>query len=364
MRKVSRRLVLTFLIAAAAPGCTSLRLQHSITSQATTLSDLHYQQVLNNLAMFAANPYAMPAHVAIRDGSAQIQDFGQATSGLDIAGAVKTSLGLTGSRTVVEQWGVSPVTDDIEVRIIQVAYQRALGWPVVMDYDTANDLARELCKQTAETSDIDQRNDFLGTENFREEFARLFAQQQFPDFEGAQSSEKKLAVLETTRDRSLLIDVLIQSKFLSSNSAEIILKEEEYDPDPSLSKLRPEAYNPRFYARDPNQLPRSAEEAAQQNELIRYCTALALNARQEVKDTQDDLLHINPGWFGTGTKHDVPHDACYVGRYKDRYAWVCAYGLRDLTQFTIAILKFSDLIKERTVLTVPGGPRFTPAGGR
>jgi hypothetical protein len=363
MSKAGRLLVLSSLIAVVSLGCTSVRLQHSITRQATTLSDLHYQQVLNNLAMFSCNPYAMPAHVAIRDGSAQIQDFGQAASGLDIAGAVTTSLGLTGSRTVVEQWGVSPVTDDIEVRIIQVAYQRALGWPVVMDYDTTNDLARELCKQTAETSDIDQRNDFLGTEHFREEFARLVARQHFPEFAGARSSEEKRTVLETTRDRSLLIDVLIQDRFVSSNSAEIILKEEEYDPDPTLSRLRPQAYNPRFYAPDPNK-PLSDQEAAQQNELIRYFTALALYARQEVKNTQDDLLAIHAGWFGTGSKREVPPDACYVGRYKDRYAWVRRDGLRDLTQFTIAILGFSDLIKERTVLTVPGGPRFTPAGGR
>jgi hypothetical protein len=364
MRKAGRLLVVYSLMAAGPPGCTSLRLQHSITRQATTLADLHYQQVLNNLAMFSANPYTMPAHVAIRDGSAQIQDFGQAAGGLDLTRAVTTTLGLTGSRTVVEQWGVSPVTDDIEIRILQVAYQRALGWPVVMDYDTANDLARDLCKQTAETSDIDQRDDFLGTENFRQEFARRFAHEHFPDFERAAAPADREAVLKSTRDRSLLIDVLVQAKFVSSNSAEIILRKEEYDPDPSLSRLHPEAYNPRFYAADPNQPPRSTEEAAQQNDMSRYFTALALYARQEVKNTQDHLLKINPGWFGTGSRHEVPPDACYVGRYKDRYAWVCRDGLRDLTQFTIAVLAFSDLIKERTVLTVPGGPRFTPAGGR
>jgi hypothetical protein len=364
MWKAGRLLVLSLLITTVTAGCTSLRLERSITSQATTLSDLHYQQVLNNLAMFSANPHALPAHVAIRDGSAQIQDFGQAAGGLDIARAVTGSLGLTGARTVVEQWGVSPVTDNIEVRIIQVAYQRALGWPVVMDYDTANDLARELCKQTAETSDIDQQDDFLGTENFREEFARRFAREHFLEFDRAGAPADREAVLKRTRDRSLLIDVLVQAKFVSSNSAEIILRKEEYDPDPSLSRLHPEAYNPRFYARDPNQPPRNADEAVKQNEMSRYFTALALYARQEVKNTQEDLLKIHPGWFRTGSKHEVPPDACYVGRYKDRYAWVCEEGLRDLTQFTIAILGFSDLIKERTIMTIPGGPRATPPGGR
>jgi hypothetical protein len=76
------------------------------------------------------------------------------------------------------------------------------------------------------------------------------------------------------------------------------------------------------------------------------------------------LFEITPGWFYAGTKHDVPRNACYVGCYKDRYAWVMPDGLQQLSQFTVKILKFSDLIKERTVLTVPGGPRFTPSAGR
>src|SRR5262249_35006539 len=151
-------LVIVAVMGLILPGCTTLRLQRSITSQATTIADLHYQQVLNNLAMFSVNPHAIPSHVSIRDGSAQIQDFGQAAVTLDIAGSVVRAPGLTGSRSVVEQWGVSPVTDDVELRVIRVAYQRALGWPVVMDYDTANDLARELGKQIAETSDVDIRD--------------------------------------------------------------------------------------------------------------------------------------------------------------------------------------------------------------
>src|SRR5262249_404302 len=143
------------------PGCTSLRLQQSITSQATTLAELHYQQVLNNLAMFSKNPYMLPSHVTIREGSAQIQDSGAVTAtsafGRNPAHLATGSPGLSGSRTVVEQWGVSPVTGGIALRLIQLAYQRALGMPVLMDLDLSNDLARDLSAQTAETSDIDRQ---------------------------------------------------------------------------------------------------------------------------------------------------------------------------------------------------------------
>lgn len=45
-----------------------------------------------------------------------------------------------------------------------------------------------------------------------------------------------------------------------------------------------------------------------------------------------------PGWFGLGGKRDVPKDACYVGRWCDRYAWVTRDGLPELSRFTLAVL--------------------------
>ena len=35
---------------------------------------------------------------------------------------------------------------------------------------------------------------------------------------------------------------------------------------------------------------------------------------------QDDLAEIRPGWFHVGSKHDVPKDACYVGRSGEQLA--------------------------------------------
>jgi hypothetical protein len=45
-----------------------------------------------------------------------------------------------------------------------------------------------------------------------------------------------------------------------------------------------------------------------------------------------------PGWFHLGCKKDVPKDACYVGRYGDRYAWVTADGVPGLARFTVTVL--------------------------
>lgn len=45
-----------------------------------------------------------------------------------------------------------------------------------------------------------------------------------------------------------------------------------------------------------------------------------------------------PGWYNIGCKKDVPKDAIYVGRWGDRYAWVCHTGMSDLARFTITAL--------------------------
>ena len=43
-------------------------------NQGKTLPELHYRQVLDNLAMFADNPAALPWHVNFREGTTQITD--------------------------------------------------------------------------------------------------------------------------------------------------------------------------------------------------------------------------------------------------------------------------------------------------
>ncbi|HEY1187354.1 MAG TPA: hypothetical protein VGE74_06830 [Gemmata sp.] len=45
-----------------------------------------------------------------------------------------------------------------------------------------------------------------------------------------------------------------------------------------------------------------------------------------------------PGWYHIGRKKDVPKDACFVGRWGDRYAWVTADGVPQLARFTGTVL--------------------------
>lgn len=338
-----KRLLAATLLASGLCGCTSLRLERSITSQATTLSDLHYNQVLNNLAAFSVNREMIPSHVSIRDGSAQIQDFGSANVGLEILRDVTTTLGLSGSRTVVEQWGVSPVTDDIEVRLIQLAYQRAFGQPVLMDRELANDVGRQMGKQTAETSDVDQRNEFASYNRYRDRMIDSCVTTLCQEVKDADS-------YKNTIDDVLRLDEAALQDIVGTNSEDIVFEGEDIAGLSPFIHVRVNANGTRD---------------------IKRFTPLAQYARIELKGIQKDLLDIRTGWFHVGGKRDVPKNACFVGRYyacgRECYAWVCPDGLAELSKFTLKITKFSSLIKEDSVVTIPGGgPRFTPggAGGR
>jgi hypothetical protein len=66
------------LLLLAAPllgGCqTHLILRDDAVKWSNTLSDLNYQQVLNNVAMFVHNPSALPSLVAVTAGTASVND--------------------------------------------------------------------------------------------------------------------------------------------------------------------------------------------------------------------------------------------------------------------------------------------------
>jgi hypothetical protein len=88
---------------------------------------------------------------------------------------------------------------------------------------------------------------------------------------------------------------------------------------------------------------------------------LARNVCRKIEVIQHDLAQIHPGWFHAGRKRDVPKGACYVGRSGDCYAWVCPDGRKELTEFTLIVLKLSSLIKETPMLAnPPGSVKFSP----
>jgi hypothetical protein len=125
---------------AAAPlvgGCqTHLSLRDNTLRTAATLTDLNYQQVLNNVARFVANPAAMPSVVVINSGTVTVADQKtinanatyaptltfeqQAGSGLPILSLLFNP---SASRNLTENWSLAPVTDVDNLRRIRCAFQ-------------------------------------------------------------------------------------------------------------------------------------------------------------------------------------------------------------------------------------------------
>lgn len=149
------RVVLAALLACTA-GCTSARLRQRTINQAGTLPELQYQQVLDNLALFSANPAALPWHVNLREGTSQITDSGSAGALVDLGPPAVTQPQVFGSRTVVAQWGMSPVIDPTELRLLRIAYRRAHGSPEMPGPEFLEELTHELKDQFASTTDLQQ----------------------------------------------------------------------------------------------------------------------------------------------------------------------------------------------------------------
>ncbi len=238
---------------ACTTGCTTARLRQRTVNQASTLPELQYQQVLDNLALFAVNPSALPWHANLREGTTQVTDSLSGGAAVDIGPPVAWFPQLFGSRTVVAQWGMSPVIDQTELRLLRIAYRRAHGSPEMPGAEFLDDLAHELKGQMPSNEDL--------------------------------------------RDES---EVFFEKQSLSARDA-----------------------------RDLDARAVTTNDYAVYSEPVgphRERSPLARNVCREVDAIGRDLAQIRPGWFHVGRKRDVPKDACYVGRCRDCYVWVCPEG--------------------------------------
>ncbi len=153
--------VLLILGLACSTGCTSSRLRQRTINQGSTLPELQFQQVMDNLAKFATNPAALPWHVNLREGTTQVTDSLTGGAALDIGPPVTWFPQLLGSRTAVAQWGMSPVIDATELRLLRIAYRRALGAPDMPSPEFLDELTHELKDQLASNSDLRDESEFF-----------------------------------------------------------------------------------------------------------------------------------------------------------------------------------------------------------
>jgi hypothetical protein len=141
-------------VACCGTGCTSRHLCQRTVNQGRTLPELQYQQVLNNIAQFAVNPAALPWHVNLKEGTSQVTDSLSGGALVDLGPPASTEPQLFGSRTVVAQWGMAPVTDATELGLLRIAYRRAHGLPDMPSPEFLNELAHELKDQFPSNADL------------------------------------------------------------------------------------------------------------------------------------------------------------------------------------------------------------------
>jgi hypothetical protein len=148
------RTVVLPIVLAALTGCTAARLRQRTINQASTLTELQYQQVLNNLALFAGNPAALPWHITLREGTTQITDSGNGGAAVDLGPPAETLPQAFVSRTAVAQWGMSPVVDPTMLRLLRFAYRRAVGIPEMPGAEFLDELSHELKDQMPANPDL------------------------------------------------------------------------------------------------------------------------------------------------------------------------------------------------------------------
>lgn len=116
-------------------GCTHMQLQRDTLGQFRTVSDLHQQQVLDNLAMFVYDPNSMPYFNVLGTGINEVTDTGSAQNILTFARVAAANLFMVSQdattlnlqRVARENWSATPVNDPRRLELMRCAYQKVVS---------------------------------------------------------------------------------------------------------------------------------------------------------------------------------------------------------------------------------------------
>ena len=94
----------------ACTGCTTLALERHALAQEATPTDIRFQEVLDNLALVAHDPAALPAYSSIFAGTAQITDTAQIVSTTTMGpGVGAQAINPTFTRLMLGNWALDPI---------------------------------------------------------------------------------------------------------------------------------------------------------------------------------------------------------------------------------------------------------------
>ncbi|MEX2114908.1 MAG: hypothetical protein WD845_17075 [Pirellulales bacterium] len=309
-------------------GCGHLPLARRTVQQAATLTDMQYQQVLNNLAMFSCNPHALAWHVKITGGVVQLADQGGGYIAGNLGGPGSVAPNVTLQRNVLGQWNVEPVIESGDLELLQIAYAKALD-----PLDIEGSIKRQAYEQICEMADA------YHIAVSRDVAFDLIAMM----IEHAQPQQLE----RIERIRSQLVR-------LYDEIDQLAITAQPYEPE-TFRRSGPEAPDKVEFLRE--QVVRLLFEACQHpvgqvRAYHRPGRNVGLVEQAEAKI--EALLQLfdeheggppNPfggPWVCHGCKADVPPCACLVGKYKgcegECYAWILPENTERFRDFVLIVL--------------------------
>jgi hypothetical protein len=309
-------------------GCTHLQLQRNTIDQGSTLSDIQYQQVLDNLALFSCDPYALAWHVKVTGGLVQVAD--QGSGGLLPSGVRKPLVAPTLSlaRNVVGQWNVDTVIESDDLELLQLAYQKA-----VFPDDPGREIKKEIVEKICELCGA-----------FHIVLARDVAMEIIATAKLGASNERleKLKQIELRlNDLYRRVDELAQQNGDTPLPAGDGPGHAGHDADIRAAKrqivellagISKQSYLPGGAGEKPSRGPTTIEQA---EDKVQALVDL-------VTESPDELNQFSTPWLHHGCKHDVPECACYVGHYRgcqgECYVWVTPERAKTLRDFILIVL--------------------------
>jgi len=135
--------VLISVMVLTCTGCTTTSLERHTVNQALSVTDLRYQEVLNDLAAVANNPGNLPSFAAISDGTSILTDSAQVDSMTawdlqSLKGFSKETLNAFVKRSPEQNWTLTPVVSEPLLQGLHCACLWAVYGPPPPDSNSMN----------------------------------------------------------------------------------------------------------------------------------------------------------------------------------------------------------------------------------
>lgn len=137
-------------------GCAHTPLRKSTAQTTSTLADLHFQLILDNVARFQENPDTLPSFAVATAGTVSISD----QAGVGISPTYSPTLGpnqqgggalpivsllfpASAQRSLTENWSLTPITDSDNLRRLRCAYRLLVLGKELANYEFCEKQMRE-----------------------------------------------------------------------------------------------------------------------------------------------------------------------------------------------------------------------------